>query len=83
MGDGVARQLEPGDRLLFYSDGTTEARDAQGAFFGENRLIKLTERAAAAELSAPETLRRLGIAVMEHQDRCWRSAKVTSSDRRE
>lgn len=61
-------QLESGDRLLFYSDGITEARDAQGAFFGEERLIELTEHAAAAELSAPETLRRLGIAVLEHQD---------------
>ncbi|GAA4692528.1 PP2C family protein-serine/threonine phosphatase [Pseudonocardia yuanmonensis] len=64
----VAReQLEPGDRLLLYSDGITEARDAHGEFFGEQRLIELTEHAAAADLSAPETLRRLGAAVMEHQ----------------
>ena len=68
-GGMVAReQLEPGDRLLLYSDGITEARDARGAFFGEQRLIELTEHAAAAELSAPETLRRLGIAVMDHQN---------------
>jgi hypothetical protein len=60
-------QLEPGDRLLLYSDGITEARDADGEFFGEDRLVELTERAAAAELSAPETLRRLGAAVLEHQ----------------
>ncbi|GAA2884182.1 hypothetical protein GCM10010472_47840 [Pseudonocardia halophobica] len=68
MGDGSREQLEPGDRLLFYSDEITEARDAQGAFFGEDRLIELAEHAAAAGLSAPETLRRLGMAVMEHQD---------------
>jgi serine phosphatase RsbU (regulator of sigma subunit) len=60
-------QLEPGDRLLLYSDGVTEARDSSGRFFGEQRLIELTEHAAAAELSAPETLRRLGAAVVEHQ----------------
>jgi hypothetical protein len=60
-------QLEPGDRLLLYSDGITEARDAGGAFFGEARLVDLTERATAAQLSVPETLRRLAVAVLEHQ----------------
>lgn len=64
----VAReQLEPGDRLLLYSDGVTEARDRQGRYFGEERLVELTEHAEAAGLSAPETLRRLTAAVLEHQ----------------
>ena len=35
--DGVA-QLEKGDVLLLYTDGTTEARDPSGAFFGEQGL---------------------------------------------
>jgi hypothetical protein len=60
-------QLEPGDRVLMYTDGITEARDASGEFFGEQRLIELAERAAAAQLSAPETLRRLLDAVLDHQ----------------
>ncbi|WP_226370173.1 PP2C family protein-serine/threonine phosphatase [Pseudonocardia oceani] len=61
-------QLEPGDRLLLYSDGIVEARDVDGAFFGEDRLVEFTEHAAADHLSAPETLRRLGAAVLAHQD---------------
>ncbi|MHA6783038.1 PP2C family protein-serine/threonine phosphatase [Pseudonocardia saturnea] len=62
-----SEQLEPGDRLLMYSDGITEARDRNGEFFGEDRLVEMTERAAASGLSAPETLRRLGAAVLDHQ----------------
>lgn len=61
-------QLERGDRLLFYSDGVTEARDANGVFFGEERLAELTERAHLDGLPAPETLRRLTRAVLAHHD---------------
>lgn len=33
--------LCPGDVLLFYSDGVTEAEDANGGFFGTERLVEL------------------------------------------
>ena len=60
-------QLEPGDRLLFYSDGIVEARDTHGEFFGVERLVDFTERAELSRLPAPETLRRLAAAVLAHQ----------------
>ncbi|OZM80404.1 PP2C family protein-serine/threonine phosphatase [Pseudonocardia sp. MH-G8] len=59
--------LEPGDLVLLYSDGVEEARDADGEEFGLDRLIALTEHAAAGGLPAPETLRRLAHAVREHR----------------
>jgi len=33
-------QFAPGDMLVLYTDGITEARDSQGAFFGDDRLLE-------------------------------------------
>jgi phosphoserine phosphatase RsbU/P len=60
--------LEPEDRLLFYTDGITEARDSTGSPFGESRLIDVIERHSADGLAAPETLRRLCHAALAHYD---------------
>jgi hypothetical protein len=59
--------LEPDDRLLFYTDGVTEARTAGGDRFGLARLVDLAEQHEGAGLPAPETLRRLAHAVVDHQ----------------
>ena len=59
--------LEPGDRLLLYTDGVIESRDNAGELFGTDRLVDLAERSAVDELPAPETLRRLAHSVMQHQ----------------
>lgn len=60
--------LEPGDRVLFYTDGVVEARSPGGEPFGEERLGDFIVRASAAGLTLPETLRRLVHALLEHQD---------------
>ena len=71
LGDGRAQiaeeWLEPGDRIVFYTDGITEARDTEGHFFGLDRLVERLERAAAARQPAPETLRRISHDVLDHQ----------------
>ena len=61
-------RLEPGDRLLLYTDGITEGRSASGTPFGVERLSDFVIRHSNAGTSAHETLRRLNHAIVEYQN---------------
>ncbi|WSA29591.1 serine/threonine-protein phosphatase [Streptosporangium sp. NBC_01810] len=61
-------QLEPGDRVVFYSDGIIEARNAAGQEFGLNRFVDFIIRRTTDGLPAPETLRRLVRSVLDYHD---------------
>jgi serine phosphatase RsbU (regulator of sigma subunit) len=63
----VWQQLEPGDRVLFFTDGVVEARSAAGEFFGERRLVDFVGREESGRQPVPETMRRLMHAILEHQ----------------
>ncbi|MEU6083976.1 PP2C family protein-serine/threonine phosphatase [Streptomyces sp. NPDC047108] len=52
-------QLEPGDRLVLYTDGITEARSPGGEEFGLTRFTDFLIRHHHDGLPVPETLRRL------------------------
>lgn len=59
--------LQPGDRVLLYTDGVLEARSPDGEFFGERRLLDLLGRHFASGLPVPETMRRVTHALLDHQ----------------
>jgi hypothetical protein len=62
-----ARDLEPGDEVLLYTDGVTDAHQADGDLFGLGRLADLLEREAAGDLEPEEMLRRLVHALLAYQ----------------
>ncbi|MGI5158650.1 PP2C family protein-serine/threonine phosphatase [Microbispora sp. CA-102843] len=61
------RQLEPGDRLLFYTDGIVEAQTPDGERFGLDRFADYVIRREIDGVSAPETLRRLIHSILVYQ----------------
>jgi len=66
-GDEAEESLEPGDQVVFFTDGVIEARSPDGTFFGADRLADLVSRASAGGNSPPETLRRLVHSILDHQ----------------
>jgi serine phosphatase RsbU (regulator of sigma subunit) len=59
--------LEPGDRVLLYTDGVIEGRSPSGEQFGTDRLTDLLIRNLAAGMSNSETMRRAVLALLHHQ----------------
>ena len=63
----LTEQLQPGDRVLMFTDGVDEARDETGAFFGRERLAEFAAREAASGLPAPELVCLLQQRILRHQ----------------
>jgi sigma-B regulation protein RsbU (phosphoserine phosphatase) len=67
--------LEPGDTLVLYSDGVTEARDARGRMFGQDGL--LAHLAKEPEGDAAATAARILDAVRRHAGDAPQSDDIT------
>lgn len=65
-----ANQTEPlprNARVLLYTDGLTEARNAEGEFFGQERLIKWFKRSANAHKNAEQLKEDLATELLTFQ----------------
>ena len=60
--------LEPGDSVLFYTDGVVESHVPGAEQFGADRLADLVGQHASDEAEPEEILRLIVRAVLEHQD---------------
>lgn len=68
-------RLNPGDRLLLYTDGVTEAMDAGQRLFSEERLLK--EAARLTESTPREMVAHIMAAVAEHAAGAVQSDDIT------
>jgi serine phosphatase RsbU (regulator of sigma subunit) len=64
----VDTPLEPGDRVLLFTDGIVEARSADGTYFGEEQLVDGIAKELDSGLPPAEAVRRLVRSVVAHQD---------------
>ena len=70
LGGSVAEiatlRLQPGDRVLYYTDGVTETRSLEGEPFGVGRLADFLVRATLDGVSPAETVRSLSASIVGH-----------------
>ena len=59
--------LEPGDLLVFYTDGVIEGRTPDGDLFGADRLADIITRHASEQLAPEAIARNLVQSVRDHQ----------------
>ena len=64
----TTQQLEPGDTLVLYTDGITEARDTAGHLFGLDRLTAFVAGNLGRGYPPAETMRRLIHEIVSYEE---------------
>jgi serine phosphatase RsbU (regulator of sigma subunit) len=59
--------LEPGDSVLFYTDGVVEAHKPGGELFGVERLADLIGRHASDQLEPEEIIRQIVKSILDYK----------------
>ena len=67
-------QIEPGEMLIGFTDGVTEALSPKGEFFNQKRLISILEQPAA---SAPDLIKHIKTKVNNHIQNAAPSDDIT------
>lgn len=67
--DQISVPFEPGDLLLFYSDGISESRNARGELFGAERLQELVRKNAHLDSAALVQVVRSAVSAFSGSDR--------------
>ena len=52
-------RMQPGDRLMLYTDGVIHARDGRGGFFDVDRLVDFARRHIRSDETTPEIARKI------------------------
>jgi hypothetical protein len=68
VADIAVEHLQPGDSVLFYTDGAVESRSQGGVPFGVPRLIDHLAVAVQEGAAAAETVRRLSTSIVTYND---------------
>jgi serine phosphatase RsbU (regulator of sigma subunit) len=63
----ASASLEPGDSVLFYTDGVTEAHKPGGELFGVERLVDVIGKHASDQAEPEEIVRQVVTAILEYK----------------
>lgn len=69
LAEEAVEELEPGDSVVFYTDGVIEGRPPGGDQFGIDRFVDIIEQSSASTIASDVILRTAINNILEYQDR--------------